>query len=209
MICNKCGQTVSDEMYYCENCGEPINHTYNQQPFNADAQNTYTDTQPNYSQTNTQQSYTQPNGQYEQQAYQQTYQQPNGQAYNQQYQQYQQPNQQYPPYGQPVTPQAFDFMLDNKIDEIKTLGIIAIIAGLFFPIAGIIIGCIGISKLNNLPIFPQYAYEKELKRKKAKKLCMIGIILPIALWVVTFLFVMLVWGLLLGGMVASEFAFIM
>lgn len=208
MICNKCGQPIADGVYYCEHCGEPVNQTYNQQPFNSEPQNTYTDTQPNYSQAEAQQGGSRSNSEYEQ-AYQQTYQQqPNGQTYNQQqYQQYQQ----YPPYGQPVTPQAFDFMLDNKIDEIKTLGIIAIIAGLFFPIAGIIIGCIGISKLNGLPVLPpyQYNYEKESKRKKAKKLCMIGIILPIALWVVSFLFIFLVWGLFLGGMVASEFAFIM
>ncbi|MDE6471170.1 MAG: hypothetical protein K2L19_09150 [Eubacterium sp.] len=206
MICNKCGQTVSDEMYYCENCGEPLKQTYNQQPIHNDTQNAQPGTQ-DYSQ-----AYQQPYQQAEQQAYQQ---QPNGQAYNQQYQQYQQPNQQYPPYGQPVTPQAFDFMLDNKIDEVKTLGIIAIIAGLFFPIAGIILGCIGISKLNGLPVSPQYGYERDLKRKKAKNLCMTGIILPIALYVVTFLFVLLVWGVILGGLaagglaVASEFALIM
>ncbi|MDE5985396.1 MAG: hypothetical protein K2H13_09100 [Eubacterium sp.] len=198
MICNKCGQTVSDEMYYCENCGEPLKQTYNQQPINNETQNTQSGTQ-NYSQ-----AYQQPYHQAEQQ----TYQQPSGQAYSQQYQQ-------YPPYGQPVTPQAFDFMLDNKIDEVKTLGIIAIIAGLFFPIAGIILGCIGISKLNGLPVSPQYGYEKDLKRKKAKNLCMTGIILPIALWVVTFLFIMLVWGIILGGMAAGglaaagEFALIM
>lgn len=202
MICNKCGQPIADGVYYCEHCGEPVNQTYSQQPFGTDTQNAQADAQQN-----------QPNGQ---QAYQQTYQQqPNGQTYNQQYQQYAQPNQQYPPYGQPVTPQAFDFLLDSKIEEVKTLGIIAIIAGLFFPIAGIIIGCIGISKLNGLMIPPQCAYDKELKRKKAKNLCMTGIILPIALWVVTFLFIMLVWGLLLGGLAAgglaaaSEFAFIM
>lgn len=204
MICNKCGQTVSDEMYYCEHCGEPLKQTYSQQPIHNDTQNTQPGSQ------DASQSYQQPY----QQAEQQTYQQPNQQAYGQQYQQYQQPNQQYPPYGQPVTPQAFDFMLDNKIDEAKTLGIIAIIAGLFFPIAGIVLGCIGISKLNGIMIPPQFSYEKEAKRKKAKNLCMTGIILPIALWVVTFLFVLLVWGILLGGLAAgglaaSEFAFIM
>lgn len=150
MICNKCGQFISDGVYYCEHCGEPVNRTYTQQPFGSDNQNT-------------------------QQSTQQTYQ-------------------------QPFSPQAFEYMISSKIEEARTMGIIAIIAGLFIPILGIVFGCIGISKLNEVPLSNQLRYETELKRKKAKNLCTVGIVLPIVLWVIAVIFVVVFWGALIGAM---------
>lgn len=128
-----------------------------------------------------------------QQSTQQTYQQPNAQ-YNQYNNQYNNP------YNQPFSPQAFEYMISSKIEEARTMGIIAIIAGLFIPILGIVFGCIGISKLNEVPLSNQLRYETELKRKKAKNLCTVGIVLPIVLWVIAVIFVVVFWGALIGAM---------
>lgn len=128
-----------------------------------------------------------------QQSAQQTYQQPNAQ-YNQYNNQYNNP------YNQPFSPQAFEYMISSKIEEARTMGIIAIIAGLFIPILGIVFGCIGISKLNEAPLSNQLRYETELKRRKAKNLCTVGIVLPIVLWVIAVIFVVVFWGALIGAM---------
>ncbi|MCH5321113.1 MAG: zinc-ribbon domain-containing protein [Eubacterium sp.] len=104
------------------------------------------------------------------------------QAFNSQdnnQQTYQQPNQHFPQY----TPEAYEYMISSKLEEVRTFGIIAIIAGLFIPIIGIVLGCIGLSKINEIPLSNQYRFESELKRKKAKNLCIVGIVLPIALWI--------------------------
>lgn len=135
MYCIKCGREISDEVYYCEHCGEPVNKPYTQQPVNPQGNN------------------------------QQTYQQQN-------------------PHFTQYTPEAYEYMISSKIEEVRTFGIIAIIAGLFIPIIGIVLGCIGISKINEIPISNQYRYESELKKKKAKNLCIAGIVIPIVLWLI-------------------------
>lgn len=113
---------------------------------------------------------------------------------------YQQSNQQYNPYAQPYNPQAFEYMINTKIDDAKTYGILAIIAGLFIPIFGIILGIIGINKLNDIPLSVQFRYETELKKKKAKNLCIAGIAVPIVIWVIGLIFVFFVWGMILNAM---------
>ncbi len=120
------------------------------------------------------------------------------QTYNQNTQNYQQYNS-YNPYQQ-YTPEAFEYMINSKLEEARTFGIIAVIAGLFMPILGIVFGCIGISKLNEIPLPNQYNYEKELKKKKAKNLCIIGIVLPIILWILAVFFIVFVWGMLLSAL---------
>lgn len=119
---------------------------------------------------------------------QQTYQQ-SGPQYNQ-----------YNPFNQPYSPQAYEYMISSKIEEARTMGIIAIITGLFIPILGIVFGCIGISKLNEIPLSNQYRYESELKNKKAKNLCITGIVLPIVLWLIAVIFIAVFWGALFATM---------
>lgn len=142
MYCSKCGQQISDGVYYCEHCGEPVNKPYTQQPF--------------HSRENTNRTY-----------------------------------QQVPPQFNQYTPEAYEYMIMTKIDEVRTFGIIAIIAGLFIPILGILLGCIGISKLNDIPLSNQYRLESELKKKKAKNLCIAGIVIPIVLWILAVIFIIL------------------
>lgn len=153
MLCKKCGQYIPDGVYYCEHCGEPVENTYTQQPFQS-GDSGYT---------------------------RQTYQQPNAQ---------------YNPYAQQYTPEAYEYMISSKIEDARTMGILAIILGLFFPILGIIFGCIGISKINEIPPSNQYSYNSELNKKKAKNLCIAGIVLPIVLWVLAVIFIFLFFTLM-------------
>lgn len=171
MYCNKCGQLIPDGVYYCEHCGASVNESYTQQPFNTD--NQYQNEQQSFDNSN---------------------------PYQNTQQTYQQPNNQYAPFGQMYTPQAYEYMIDNKLEEARTMGIIAIIAGLFIPILGIVLGCIGISKLNEIPLSNQYRYEKELKRKKAKNLCIVGIALPLILWILALILVFLVLGITMSAL---------
>lgn len=154
MYCSKCGRQIPDGVYYCENCGEPVNKPYTQQPFS--------------SQDNTHQTY-----------------------------------QQVPPQFNQYTPEAYEYMIMSKIEEARTFGIIAIVAGLFIPLIGIILGCIGISKINDIPFSNQYRLESELKKKKAKNLCIAGIVIPIILWILSFIFVILFINIAYGTIINS------
>lgn len=126
-------------------------------------------------------------------------QQPFNAGGNQQ-QNYQQQNQQYNGYAQQYTPQAYEYMINSKLEEARTMGILAIVLGLFIPVLGIVFGCIGISKLNEIQPSNQYSYETELKKKKAKNLCIVGIVLPVVLWVLALILVLFVFGVAMGTM---------
>lgn len=109
----------------------------------------------------------------------------NSQGNNQQT--YQQPTPHFPQYN----PQAYEYMISSKLEEVRTFGIIAIIVGLFIPIIGIVLGCIGLSKINEIPLSNQYRFENELKRKRAKNLCVAGIVIPIVIWIIAVFLVFL------------------
>lgn len=107
---------------------------------------------------------------------------------------------QYNTYTQPYTPQAYEYMVNSKIEEARTLGILSIILGIFVPILGIVLGCIGISKINEIPFSNQYRYETELNKKRAKSLCITGIVLPIVLWILAIIFAVFFWGMMFSAM---------
>lgn len=154
MYCGKCGRQIPDGVYYCENCGEPVNKPYTQQPFNS------------------------------------------GENINRTYQQ-------VPPQFNQYTPEAYEYMIMTKIDEARTFGIISIVAGLFIPILGIILGCIGISKLNDIPLSNQYRLESERKKKTAKNLCIAGIVIPIVLWLLAVIFIIFLINFASGALINS------
>lgn len=172
MLCKNCNQPIPDGSYYCEHCGAPVNDDqYNQKPF-----------EPESSQS--QNSYGQP--QYDQSQ--------NG--YNQaQYSQY---GQSTPPYTNPYdgnNSQTYSVMVNSRIDDAKTMGILAIILGIFIPIVGIILGCVGLSKLSSIKqVNPTvtgmnpYDMDTQNRLKKAKTLCITGIVLPIVLWLLAIIF---------------------
>ena len=73
------------------------------------------------------------------------------------------------PYGVP----------EADVKTTKTLGLVALIVGIFVPLVGYICGGIGISKVNKLR---NNATEEQQERlAKNKRLCIAGIIVPIVL----------------------------
>ena len=78
----------------------------------------------------------------------------------------------------------FEYQLKSKFEEAHTLGVLSIVLGfLFTPIVGIILACIGICKINEIP--PLNDFSMEAKRKSTKNLCWIGIILPTAVYLIS------------------------
>lgn len=171
---------------YCSKCGsylpEGVSNCPNcNEPINANTQN--------YNSDGT--YYTPPQNNEEQSNY---YQNPSENAY--------QPNPQY--NYQYNAPQFNDVQIKSALSNATTLGILAIILGIIItPIAGIICGAIGLSKANSVPDMLNPSIDKE--KAKAKKLNIIGIVLPIALWVVFFI-LMLIFVLCFGyGTVAYSY----
>ncbi len=68
--------------------------------------------------------------------------------------------------------------INKKVNTAFILGIVSIIAGLLLPVAGVIIGCIGLSKAK-----AGMNSELEDKAKKAKICSMIGIVISVAWWI--------------------------
>lgn len=181
MICSKCGKTLSDDLYYCDNCGEPTGKADSWAPVNNEQnQNQY--------QSQTQSSYQNP---YQNQNNQNTYQSPYQTPYT---------NNSYNNYNANNGFKSFENYayfnekqkVDKKIEDSRLLGILGIILGLFITsILGIILGAIGLSKLNEIP----YEFQNECaqEREKAKKLNIAGIVAPICvrivIWVGYFLLV--------------------
>lgn len=76
-------------------------------------------------------------------------------------------------------------MIKGKIEDARTMGILAIVLGILCTsIAGIVLGLIGISKLNSIQTYNMYNPEIEMLKEKARKLNLIGIILPVVLRVI-------------------------
>lgn len=165
MFCEKCGQQIADDASFCPYCNNVINRP--------NQQNNYYQPQPEQQNT-----YYNP---------QQTYQAP---EQNGAYPPPQQDNyftQQSNPYGNSFYPPA-DQSIINTISNCKTLGIIAIIVGIFVPIAGIICGAIGLSNVKNIPDHPKYINDKA----SVRRLNILGIVIPIIIWAVIFLLYILI-----------------
>lgn len=80
---------------------------------------------------------------------------------------------------QSSAPQIYN--IEKEISDAKTLGFIAIIAGIFIPLAGWICGGIGISKCNKvLSVYPN-----DLNANNAKKLGLIGIVVSSVIFVIS------------------------
>lgn len=160
MNCTHCGYQVGEGATFCPQCGAQLNTEqtanaaeYTQAASDNNAQNGNVYEQP-------QQQYSQPY------ADQQPYAQQN--QYNQQNTYAQQPPYGQAPYGQPGYP-GVDYAKDEN--SAKTLGIVAIIVGLFIPLVGWICGGIGKSKLGKIP--PEYRSDKY---STANGLCIAGIV---------------------------------
>jgi hypothetical protein len=61
-----------------------------------------------------------------------------------------------------------------------------------------VLGCIGLSKISEIPISNQFVNESELAIKKTKKICSWGIALPIIVWIVGSIFVTILFFFILG-----------
>lgn len=196
MYCPKCGSFVTDEAQFCPNCNEPIIKEAVNEPASQTNDGVYYTPQQNtpnvqgapYSaqQNNTYNSVNDPTCN--------TYSNPqqNNTYYNDAQQNYfnqGQPNNQG--YYQACPPNQVEIQFKEVISNANTLGILAIVLGILLtPLAGIICGAVGLSKLNsipNIPMNPILAKDKD----KAKKLNIWGIALPIALYVVAVIFMVI------------------
>lgn len=180
MFCEKCGQQIPDESTFCPFCNNVVSTPNPQQnAYYAPAQdnNYYNQQQPNaYAQP--QNDYTQPQSEPEQ------YFNPQGNVYQ---------NNPYSNY-QPNMP-FIDPNVTSQISNCKTLGLVAIIVGIFVPIVGWVCGGIGLSNAKNIPDLPQYANEK----KKVKNMNLAGIIVPFASYLLAIIFYVLIFTLMATG----------
>lgn len=160
MFCSKCGNIINDDVAVCPHCGTATN-TY--QPVSQQPP-----VQPNYQQPPVQPNYQQP----DQPVYQQVTVQPGFQ--------------QVPP--QAYNPQAAQF--NNDVSTAKTLGIVAIIAGIFIPLAGWICGGIGLSKAKHCLAMNPASYEAQ----NAKKLNIAGLIVTSVLYALIILFYIIIFA---------------
>lgn len=204
MYCPKCGSFVTDDAQFCPNCNEPINkeaacNSAPQQndgvyytPQSNNEQSAYNSTQASNSynaneQNNTYYNSAQPNYNSQPNYFNQA--QPNNQG-----------------YYQACPPNQSEQQFKEVISSANTLGILAIVLGILLtPLAGIICGAVGLSKLNsipNIPLNPILTKDKD----KAKKLNIWGIALPIALYVVAVI-LMVIMITVMGFATASAASF--
>ena len=93
----------------------------------------------------------------------------------------------------------------DKLSTANTLGILSIILGIIFsPIVGIICGAIGISKVNEVPDFAPYTPLAQ-EKARCKKLNVLGIVIPVVLWVVLSVFMFI--AVFAFGFAATSAAF--
>ncbi|MGN0467478.1 MAG: hypothetical protein ACI4GY_01990 [Acutalibacteraceae bacterium] len=168
MICRRCSKEFDDRLNYCPYCGEPAAYTANNNAYNSQAQNQYTQN------SNPQQQY-----------YSQAYSQPS---------QYREPFAQspQPPYqnGYNQSPMYDPAMVNaqNDLHTAKILGIIAIVVGIFIsPLAGWICGGIAISKANKYLNYYGHNTPLSAEASKAKKLGIAGVIVASVIFVLTLL----------------------
>ena len=145
---------------FCPNCGNTVADGYDVCPFCSSPLSASKQAEPQ------QNSYAQP-------------------QYPPQQNSYAQPQyQQQPPYAQPQYPPQQPYQSTSADSSTaKTLGIVAIVAAFFVPLVSIICGAIGISKANAV-----LAYNPaDADALSGKKLGKIGIIISVALFVITLL----------------------
>ncbi len=116
--------------------------------------------------------------------------------------QYQQSTQNY---YQSSDPLIIEQEMRNNLSTANTMGILAIILGFILtPIAGIICGIIGLSKANEVPDFAENQYIRE-EKQRVKKLNILGIVLPTALWIVAMIVMFICFfGVIFAGVGLSE-----
>lgn len=91
-------------------------------------------------------------------------------------------------YTNNINPAAMS-SIQSKIDDARTMGILAIVLGLICSaLVGICLGIVGISKLNSIQTFNTYIPEIEMQKEKTRKLNLIGIILPLVLRILLVVF---------------------
>lgn len=97
----------------------------------------------------------------------------------------------------PMAPSGAD---PKEIDDTKTLGIVAIVVGIFIPLVGFICGGIGLSKSKKLNAV---AFEEQKAQiNKNRKLCLAGIIVSAVLTVISVIISVII-GATLGKMIAE------
>ena len=205
MYCPKCGAFIPEGTQSCPSCNEVIN-TYTA---NNTAENNYPNNGVYYT--------PQDSGA----AYNNTSQQSNDSYYNQQsnnnyYNNPEQNNSHHNYFNQGQTgnqgyyradmPNYNEMQIRNIISNANTLGILAIVLGILFtPIAGIICGAIGLSKLNSLPNIPLDPILSR-ERDKTKKMNILGIVIPIVLYIIAIIF-MIIMFTVMGFATASAIDF--
>lgn len=196
MYCPKCGSFVTDEAQFCPNCNEPIikeavnepeaqqnGGVYYTPQQNPNEQNAYYSPQQNNTYNNVNDSNYNPYGNPQQ----------NNAYYNNDAQQnyFNQGQSNNQGFYQSCPPNQAEQQFKEVISSANTLGILAIVLGILLtPLAGIICGAVGLSKLNNVPdmlMNPLLAKDKA----KAKKLNIWGIVLPTALYIVAIIFMII------------------
>ena len=88
-----------------------------------------------------------------------------------------------PIYGLPNSmSDAEKMMMNQEVNSANTLGTIALVLGIFgiLFLVTVILGAVGISKVNGLPIMPPNS-PFEVKKRSAKTKCILGIVIPIVI----------------------------
>ena len=111
----------------------------------------------------------------------------------------------FQPYAQaPVSNPYFapQGAVQSDVDSTKTLGLVALIVGIFVPLVGFICGGIGLSKIGKLKPAANPAQQEQLK--KSKKLCLAGIIVPLILTVISII-VSIIWGIYMTKNIVKDY----
>ncbi len=91
-------------------------------------------------------------------------------------------------YNQQQFNSNLEFTINNdKVNSAKNMGIASLILAFFIPLASIIVGALGISKINSIPFNMYYESEKN----SARKFCNAGIIISVISFVLIIIFVLL------------------
>ena len=115
---------------------------------------------------------------------------------------------------QPSSSQSY-YQYDNQVkqeqmieqgykDKLSTANTLVILGIIFSPIVGIICGAIGISKVNEVPDFAPYTPLAQ-EKARCKKLNVLGIVIPVVLWVVLIVFMFI--AVFAFGFAATSAAF--
>lgn len=168
MFCTNCGNQIAEGSAFCPYCGTSLAQSQPQQP--------QAPVNP-VAQTPQQGAYTAP----EQGAFP-------GQPYAQQptYQPYAGQAQYGAPVYDPNNPYGYapqQSVSDEEVKSTRTLGIVAIVVGIFIPLVGYICGGIGLSKVRKLDFFANPMQKEQLNKNKV--LCILGIVIPAIINVIT------------------------